>query len=89
MTEAVATAVRLLGKSVSGGGLPPEAQAFFKEADLVYAVSTSLGHTTTFWRPDSFAPKTKLIHIAQDRNDIGRVYPADVGIQADARTGRA
>ena len=69
-----------------GRGALPEAQAFFKQADLVVAVGTSLGHTTTFWRPDFFAPGTKLIHIAQDRNNIGRVYPADVGIQADART---
>ena len=68
-----------------GRGALPEAQAFFKEADLVLAVGTSLGHTTTFWHPDFFAPGTKLIHIAQDRNNIGRVYPAQVGIQADAR----
>ena len=69
-----------------GRGALPEAQAFFKQADLVLAVGTSLGHTTTFWRPDFFAPGTKLIHIAQDRNNIGRVYPAEVGIQADAGT---
>ena len=68
-----------------GRGALPEAQAFFKQADLVLAVGTSLGHLTTFWRPDFFAPGTRLIHVAQDRNNIGRVYPADVGIQADAR----
>ncbi len=67
-----------------GRGALPEAQAFFKQADLVLAVGTSLGHLTTFWRPDFFAPGTRLIHVAQDRNNIGRVYPADVGIQADA-----
>ena len=68
-----------------GRGALPEAQTFFKEADLVLAVGTSLGHLTTFWRPDFFVPGTTLIHIAQDRNNIGRVYPAEVGIQADAR----
>jgi len=68
-----------------GRGALPEAQAFFKQADLVLAVGTSLGHLTTFWHPDFFAPGTRLIHVAQDRNNIGRVYPADVGIQADAR----
>ena len=68
-----------------GRGALPEALAFFKQADLVLAVGTSLGHTTTFWRPDFFAPGTKLIHVAQDRNNIGRVYPAEVGIQAEAR----
>ena len=69
-----------------GRGALPEAQAFFREADLVLAVGTSLGHLTTFWRPDFFAPGTKLIHIARDRNNIGRVYPAEVGIHADAGT---
>lgn len=68
-----------------GRGALPEAQAFFKQADLVLAVGTSLGHLTTFWHPDFFTPGTRLIHVAQDRNNIGRVYPADVGIQADAR----
>ncbi len=68
-----------------GRGALPEAQTLFKQADLVLAVGTSLGHLTTFWRPDFFAPGTRLIHIAQDRNNIGRVYPAEVGIQANAR----
>ena len=68
-----------------GRGVLPEAQAFFKQADLVLAVGTSLGHVTTFWRPDFFSPGTRLIHIARDRNNISRVYPAEVGIQADAR----
>ncbi len=68
-----------------GRGALPEAQAFFKQADLVVAVGTSLGHLTTFWRPDFLAPGTRLIHVAQDRNNLGRVYPAEVGIQADAR----
>lgn len=68
-----------------GRGALPEAQAFFKQADVVLAVGTSLGHLTTFWRPDFFSPGTRLVHVAQDRNNIGRVYPADVGIQADAR----
>ena len=67
-----------------GRGVLPEALALFKEADLVLAVGTSLGHLTTFWHPDFFAPKTRLIHIALDRNNLGRVYPTAVGIQAEA-----
>ncbi len=67
-----------------GRGALPEARAFFEQADLVLVVGASLGHLTTFWRPDFFAPGTKLIHVARDRNNIGRVYPAEVGIQADA-----
>lgn len=68
-----------------GRGALPEARALFEQADLALAVGASLGHLTTFWRPDFFAPGTKLVHAAQDRSNIGRVYPVEVGIHADAR----
>lgn len=69
-----------------GRGALPEARALFEEADLVLAVGASLGHLTTFWRPDFFAPGTRLVHVAQDRSNIGRVYPVEVGIHAEARS---
>lgn len=68
-----------------GRGALPEARALFEQADLVLAVGASLGHLTTFWRPDFFAPGTRLVHVAQDRSSIGRVYPVEVGIHAEAR----
>lgn len=68
-----------------GRGALPEARALFEQADLVIAVGASLGHLTTFWRPDFFAPGTRLVHVAQDRSNIGRVYPVEVGIHAEVR----
>ena len=69
-----------------GRGALPEARALFEQADLVLAVGASLGHLTTFWRPDFFAPGTRLVHVARDRSNIGRVYPVEVGIHAEARS---
>lgn len=68
-----------------GRGALPEARSLFEQADLVLAVGASLGHLTTFWRPDFFAPGTRLVHVARDRSNIGRVYPVEVGIHAEAR----
>ena len=67
-----------------GRGTLPEAAALFKRADAVFAVGTRLAHTTTFLKPDFFGAGAKLIHAALDGRNIGRVYPAAVGMVADA-----
>lgn len=67
-----------------GRGTLPEARKLFEEADLVLAVGTRLAHTTTFLK-SNFLPKgAKLIHVALDPRWIGRTFPTEVGINADA-----
>lgn len=61
----------------------PVASRLAKEADLVLAIGTRLGFNTTFFE-DAFARGAKLVHVDIDPLAIGRYYPIELGIVADA-----
>lgn len=69
-----------------GRGTLPEARDLFERADVVFAVGTRLAHSTTFLRPDFFRG-ARLVHAAVDPRNIGRNFPVEVGMNAEA--GRA
>jgi acetolactate synthase I/II/III large subunit len=57
----------------------------FVAADLVIAVGNSFAQHATFdFRPDLLTRKT-LVHINISAAEIGKVYPADCGVVADAK----
>lgn len=61
-----------------------------READVILAVGTRFADETTssYRQGISYAiPPTRLIHIDLDPTEIGKNYPVDVGIVADARAG--
>ena len=58
-------------------------------ADVVVAIGTAFGEADcSSWRPEhSFAfPPAKLIQIDIDPQEIGKIYPVEVGIVGDAKT---
>jgi acetolactate synthase-1/2/3 large subunit len=59
-----------------------------RSADVVVAVGTAFGEADcSSWRPEhTFAiPPTRLIQIDIDPQEIGKIYPVEVGIVGDAR----
>ncbi len=57
------------------------------EADLVLVVGCALGEQTTFgWRSSLFSSDAGIVQIDVDPSQLGRVYPIDHGIAADAGT---
>lgn len=59
-----------------------------RSADVILAVGTAFGEADcSSWRPEhTFAfPATKLIQVDIDPQEIGKVYPADIGIVGDAK----
>ena len=55
-------------------------------ADLVIGIGTHLNDLNTAgWSFYDFADKQKLIHIDIDITEIGRNYPTEVGLFADAK----
>jgi len=66
----------------------PIANEFCRTADLILAVGTRFGETDcSSWDP-AFTfdiPPTRLIHIDIDPAEIGRNYPAELGVIADAK----
>lgn len=60
-----------------------------RTADVIVAIGTAFGEADcSSWRPEhTFAvPPTKLIQIDIDPQEIGKIYPVEVGIVGDAKT---
>ena len=56
-----------------------------RQADLVLAVGTRLGQSTTFYDHRFIPADAQIIQIEIDPQEIGRNYPLAVGIEGDAR----
>ncbi|SMP48774.1 thiamine pyrophosphate-binding protein [Noviherbaspirillum suwonense] len=65
-------------------GINPKLAERVRQADLVIAVGTRLGDITTDGYVHLAVPKPaqKLVHIHADANELGRVYQADLAINA-------
>jgi len=63
----------------------PEAAEAVRQADVVLAAGTRLGHFTTFYDHRYLPADAKIIQIEADEKELGRHYPLEVGILGDAR----
>ena len=60
-----------------------------RQADVLVAIGTAFGEADcSSWRPEhTFAiPPTRVIQIDIDPEEIGKIYPVEVGIVGDAKT---
>ena len=55
-----------------------------READVILAVGTRLGQSTTFYDNRFIPADARIIQIEIDPEEIGRNYPVTVGIEGDA-----
>ena len=62
----------------------PEAAEACKRADLLFVVGSRLGNFTTYYDHRYIQPGARIVQVDIDSRDIGRVYPVELGIQADA-----
>ena len=70
-----------------GNGGRMYARRFFQDADLVLAVGTSFSEGTTLGFGHKTMPEqARIIHIDTDPEQFGRIYPAELAIQADAKS---
>ncbi|HET7007570.1 MAG TPA: thiamine pyrophosphate-binding protein [Candidatus Binatia bacterium] len=70
-----------------GNGGRMYARPFFQEADVVLAVGTSFSEGTTLGFGHKAIPEgARIIHIDTDPEQFGRIYPAELAIQADAKS---
>jgi benzoylformate decarboxylase len=69
----------------------PERQVSFDlpvwgEPDLIFAVGCRLIREYRYLPESPIKPATKVVHIEEDPWEIGKVFPVDVGIVADAKS---
>ena len=70
-----------------GSGSRPYARQFFLDSDLILALGTTFSEGTTLGFGHRVIPENaKIIQIDTDPEELGRNYPTQLSIQADART---
>jgi acetolactate synthase I/II/III large subunit len=69
-----------------GFGSRPYARKFFQESDLILALGTTFSEGTTMRFGHEIIPEhAKIIQIDTDPDELGRNYPTELSIQADAK----
>ncbi|MBM4441006.1 MAG: thiamine pyrophosphate-binding protein [Candidatus Rokubacteria bacterium] len=63
----------------------PEAAAACRRADVLLVVGSRLAQFTSHFDDRAIKPETRIVQIDIESKDLGRYYPVEVGIQADAR----
>ncbi len=61
------------------------ASGLTRDADLILALGTRLGFNSTFHSHDFVNPAAKIVQVDIDAGALGRHFPVDLGIVADAR----
>lgn len=78
------------GHPLNAGQMGPRGNAvasrLAKEADVILALGTRLGFNSTFYSYDNLSEKAAIIQVELEPTAIGRYFPVDIGIWADART---
>ena len=64
----------------------PVASRLVKEADVILALGTRLGFNSTFYTYDNINRDAAIIHVELEPTAIGRYFPIELGIWADAPT---
>ncbi|MEM7058102.1 MAG: thiamine pyrophosphate-binding protein [Pseudomonadota bacterium] len=62
----------------------PVSSRLMKEADVILALGTRLGFNSTFYSYDNINRDAKIIHVELEPTAIGRFFPVEMGIWADA-----
>ena len=62
------------------------ASRLVREADVILALGTRVGFNATFYSYDNINRDAKIIHVEMEPTAIGRYFPAEIGIWADAPT---
>ncbi len=78
------------GHPLNAGQMGPRgnivASRLVKEADVILALGTRLGFNATFYTYDNINQDAKIIQIELEPTAIGRFFPVELGIWADAPT---
>ena len=76
--------------SLNAGQMGPRGNAvasrLVKAADVILVLGSRLGFNSTFYSYDNINKDASIIHCEIDENSIGRYFPVEVGIFADAKT---
>ncbi len=78
------------GHPLNAGQMGPRgnvvASRLVREADVILALGTRVGFNATFYSYDNINRDARIIHVELEPTAIGRYFPVEIGIMADAPT---
>lgn len=78
------------GHPLNAGQMGPRgnvvASELVKQADVILALGTRIGFNATFYSYDNINRDARIIHVELEPTAIGRYFPVELGIMADAPT---
>ena len=63
----------------------PEALEAINRADVILALGSRINQHSTHWNYSVINPKTRIVQVDIDAQEVGRNYPVEVGIVGDAK----
>jgi len=72
-----------LGVGIIGRGRGEAGNAVMQQADLVLAFGVKFDFQTTRYNFNIISKDSKIVHICTDAEEVGRIYPADIGLVCD------
>jgi thiamine pyrophosphate-dependent acetolactate synthase large subunit-like protein len=82
--DAVPNSHRLYVGPPGGRGSGEAAEAMHR-ADVILALGSRLNQNSTFWNNRVITPRTRIVQVDIDAQEIGRNFPVAVGIVGDAK----
>ena len=72
-----------LGVGIIGRGRGEAGNAVLRQADLILALGVKFDYQSTRYNNDIIPSHAKIVHICTDAEEIGRIYPFEIGIVCD------
>jgi thiamine pyrophosphate-dependent acetolactate synthase large subunit-like protein len=72
-----------LGTGLIGRGRGEAGNAVMKQADLILAMGVKFDYQSTRYNFEIIPRKAKIVHVSIDPEEVGRIYPVEIGVVCD------
>jgi acetolactate synthase-1/2/3 large subunit/sulfoacetaldehyde acetyltransferase len=73
-----------LGVGIIGRGRGEAGNTAMQQADLVLALGVKFDYQTTRYNYNTISKESKIIQVCTDAEEVGRIYPLEIGLVCDA-----
>jgi thiamine pyrophosphate-dependent acetolactate synthase large subunit-like protein len=75
-----------MGTGLIGKGRGEAGNAVMKQADLILAMGVKFDYQSTRYNFEIIPQKAKIVHVSIDPEEVGRIYPVEIGVVCDVGT---
>jgi acetolactate synthase-1/2/3 large subunit len=73
-----------LGVGIIGRGRGEAGNSVMQQADLVLAMGVKFDFQSTRYNHNLVSKESKIVHVCTDAEEVGRIYPVEIGLVCDA-----